>query len=181
VELLNAHPRLAGIQVNIEPLASGDEQFLQFLNELHAALPKNKLLSVAAYPPPTRWHPYPEVHWDEFYFRQVARRCDQLAVMMYDTGIRMPKLYQQVMADWTVEVLAWSEGKPVLLGLPTYDDRDSGYHDPGAENLRNVLLGVHSGLDETAHSRSYQGVAIYSEWETDPTEWDYFQKHFLKQ
>lgn len=83
-----------------------------------------RILSIAAYPPPTWWHPFPDVHWDESYFRQVASRCDQLAVMMYDAGQRIPKTYQKLMADWTVEVLNWSETRPVLLGVPTYDDAE---------------------------------------------------------
>jgi len=135
---------------------------------------------IAAYPPPTRWHPFEEVHWDEAYFRQVAARCDQLAVMMYDTALRVPKAYQKLMADWTVEVLAWSEGKPVLLGVPTYSDAGVGYHHPEVENLSNALAGIHRGLQRRALPKSYQGVAIYCHWETDAAEWDYFREHFLK-
>jgi hypothetical protein len=143
-------------------------------------LPTGKLLSVAAYPPPTRWHPFEDVHWTEDYFRQVARRCDQLAVMMYDTALRKPKLYQHLMADWTGEVLTWSGGKSVLLGVPTYSDADSGYHHPDVENLENALRGIHRGLSRQPLEKNYQGVAIYCHWETDETEWTYFHDHFLK-
>lgn len=62
VRLLGRHPRLAGVHVNIEPCPSGHASFLMLLDELRAALP-GKVLSVAAYPPPTRFHPHPEVHW----------------------------------------------------------------------------------------------------------------------
>jgi hypothetical protein len=179
--LLVAHPRLAGVQINIEPLTSGDTNFLSLLEELRTALPREKLLSVAAYPPPTRWHPYEDVHWDENYFREVARRSDQLAVMMYDAAQRIPKTYQQLMADWTQEVLAWSEGKPVLLGVPTYDDAGVGYHHPRVENLTNALLGIHRGLLRQPLPADYQGVAIYCEWETSEAEWLYFREHFRNQ
>lgn len=178
--LLAAHPRFAGVQINVEPLTSGDTNFLQFLDELRSALPKSKLLSVAAYPPPTWWHPYEDVHWDEKYFREVARRSDQLAVMMYDAAQRVPKSYQSLMADWTQEVLAWSEGKPVLLGVPTYEDADVGYHSPKVENLSNALLGIHRGLSRQVLPTNYQGVAIYCEWETSDAEWLYLSEHFLK-
>lgn len=179
-KLLDAHPRLSGVQVNVEPLPSGDANFLLLLEELRAAMPMDKLLSVAAYPPPTRWHPHEDVHWDENYFREVARRSDQLAVMMYDAAQRIPKTYQRLMADWTEEVLAWSEGKPVLLGVPTYDDAGVGYHDPEVENLPNALLGIHSGLSRGPVPANYQGVAIYCEWETDGDEWRHFREHFLR-
>jgi hypothetical protein len=73
VDLLKKHPRLAGVQLNIEPMPTGNSGFLALLDELRQAMPDGKILSVAAYPPPTIWHPFPEVHWDESYFRQVAQ------------------------------------------------------------------------------------------------------------
>lgn len=178
--LFEAHPRFAGVHLNIEPLTSGDEDFLKLLEELKSALPFGKQLSVAAYPPPTRWQPSKDVHWDEKYFRQIAKRCDQIAVMMYDTSLQVSKLYQRLMADWTMEVLVWSEGKPVLLGLPTYADAGVGYHNPEVENLANALLGVHRGLVRQSVSTNYQGIALYSDWETDEAEWKYLRDHFLK-
>ena len=179
--LIAAHPRLAGVQINIEPLTSGDTNFLQLLDELRAALPKGKVLSIAAYPPPTWWHPYEDVHWDEKCFREVARRSDQMAVMMYDAAQRIPKTYQRLMADWTQEVLAWSDGTPVLLGVSTYEDADVGYHDPKVENLTNALLGIHRGLASQSLPANYQGVAIYCEWETSEAERHYFREHFVKE
>jgi hypothetical protein len=179
-ELLQAHPRLAGIHLNIEPWPTGDPDLLLLLDELRAALPPGKLLSVAAYPPPTRWHPYPEVHWDESYYREVARRADQLAVMMYDTSLRTRKVYAWLMAEWTREILAWSGGTPVLLGLPTYEDEGVGYHHPDVENLDTGLGGIHAALGEGPIAPNYQGVALYSEWEMDDAEWRSFREHFLK-
>lgn len=179
-QLLEEHPRLAGVHLNVEPLTSGDADFLKFLDELKAALPSPKVLSIAAYPPPTGWQPFEDVHWDESYFRGVAKRSDQMAVMMYDTSLRIPKLYQNLMAAWTREVLEWSEGKPVLLGVPTYSDVGVDYHHPRVENLRNGLLGIHRGLSRQPVPTNYQGVAIYCDWETDDGEWNYFREHFLK-
>lgn len=179
-KLFETHPRFAGVHLNVEPLTSGDVDFLKLLEELKVSLPTGKILSIAAYPPPTRWQPSEEVHWSEDYFRQVAKQCDQLAVMMYDTSLGVPKLYQQLMAEWTAEVLAWSEGKPVLLGVPTYSDTGVAYHHPRVENLRNALLGIHSGLSRQPLPAHYQGVAIYCDWETDEAEWEYLQKHFLR-
>lgn len=178
-QLLAAHPRLAGVQINIEPLPSGDTNFLNLLEELRVALPKGKLLSVAAYPPPTMWHPHSDVHWDEKYFREVARRSDQLAVMTYDAGQRLPKLYQSLMASWTKEVISWSDGTPVLIGVPTYKDAGVGYHRLGVENMTNAMLGIHRGLAAQALPTNYQGIAIYCEWETSETEWQYLCDHFL--
>jgi hypothetical protein len=177
--LLLRHPRLAGAQLNVEPLANGEKNYLRLLEEVRSALPAGKVLSVAAYPPPTRWHPFPDVHWEECYFRQVAARCDQLAIMMYDAGQNFSKPYQRLMADWTHEVLNWSEGKQVLLGVPTYDDAGVGYHNSEVENLANALMGIHRGLSTWPLKPNYQGVAIYCDWETDDKEWEWFRGHFL--
>jgi hypothetical protein len=100
--------------------------------------------------------------------------------MMYDTALHQPKLYERLMADWTCEALAWSEGRPVLLGVPTYDDADSGYHDPKAENLVNALQGIHAGLARKPLPAHYQGVAMYCDWETDTEEWRIFKERFVK-
>lgn len=178
-QLLLQHPRLAGVQINVEPLTSGDDNLLRLLEEIRKEIPEGRLLSVAAYPPPTRWQPSPEIHWDEAYFREVARRSDQMAVMMYDVGQRSSKAYQRLMAAWTAEVLAWSEGKPVLLGVPTYDDAGSGYHDPAVENLRSALLGIHRGLSRETLPAHYQGISLYCEWETDDAEWASLKERFL--
>jgi hypothetical protein len=105
VELLEAHSRLAGVQVNIEPIPTGNEGFLALLDELRAVMPEGKILSVAAYPPTTRWHPVPDVHWDESYYKAVACRADQFAPMMYGTAIRLPKFYRHLMCGWTTQIL----------------------------------------------------------------------------
>jgi hypothetical protein len=180
VKLLSDHPRLAGVQLNIEPWPSGNADCLLLLDELKAALPEGAVLSVAAYPPPTRWQPSPEVHWDETYFREVARRCDHLAVMMYDTSIPLEKPYIALMAKWTKQVTDWSEGTPVLLGLPCYEDTEVDYHDPGVENLPNALRGIHAGLNQAGPPDHFAGVALYSLWTMDPDEWDTLDQSFLK-
>ena len=179
VALLERHPRLAGVQINIEPMPSGNDSFLYLLEELKAAMPDGKILSVAAYPPPTRWHPFPDVHWEEAYYREVAKRSDQMAPMMYDTSLKKQKLYHQLMASWTEDVLEWAEGTPTLLGLPAYEDAGVGYHDPKVENLQNALRGIHAGLlrYDTLPTH-YQGTAIYCEWEMTDEKWRVYKSEF---
>lgn len=178
--LMQQHPRLAGVQVNIEPLPDGTAEFLVLLEEIRAAMPPSKLLSVAAYPPPTWWHPVPEVHWGETYFREVSSRCDQMAVMMYDAGQRYEKAYQHLMRAWTRETLQWSGGTKILLGVPAYDDKGVVYHHPHVENVTNALRGIHAGLNDTGLVPAYQGVAIYAEWEISDHEWEILRHEFLK-
>jgi hypothetical protein len=178
VDLLRRHPRLAGIHLNVEPWPDGHAGMLTLLEELRAAMPNGTLLSIAAYPPPTRWHPHPEVHWGEAYFQQVASRSDHLAVMMYDTSIRLRKPYVHLMAGWTEQVLDWSGDTPVLLGLPAYEDEGVDYHHPRVENLATGLAGVHAGLDRGELPDHYRGIAVYSHWTMDESEWQLLADRF---
>ncbi len=179
VRLLQEHPRFAGVHINIEPMPSGNADFLTLLDEIRHALPEGKLLSVAAYPPPTRWHPFKEVHWDEPFFRAVAGHVDQLAVMMYDTGLRVPKVYQQLMSTWTTQILAWSGTTDVLLGVPAYDDAGVGYHTPRVENLPTAIKGIHAALNRLSRlPPHYKGIAIYCAWEIDDDEWSFLSREF---
>jgi len=181
LELLNRHPRLAGVQINIEPMPSGEPSLITLLQEMKSALPAGKILSVAAYPPPTRWHPHPDIHWEEAYFREVANHCDHLAVMAYDTALRWEKPYQRLMADWTQEILTWAGETPVLIGIPAYDDAESGYHHPDVENPVNAFAGLHAGLLRFPKlPASYLGMALYSDWEMTATEWETVKAQFGK-
>lgn len=103
-----------------------------------------------------------------------------MVVMMYDTSLRFPMIYRRLLAAWTREVLAWSPGANVLLGLPAYDDSGVGYHVPEVENLHNALPGVHRGLTDLMRlPPNYQGVALYSEWEMTPAKWRVLREQFL--
>ena len=177
-ELLEKHPRLAGVQVNIEPLPSGNPDFLSLLDEPRPIL-RDRILGVAAYPPPTKWHPHPNVHWELSYLAEVAKRSDQMAVMMYDTAIKLEKFYIQLMTRWTRELQTTLEGSDctLLLGVPAYEDVDSGYHHPRVENLASALAGIQAAKP----GGNYIGCAIYCEWEMTPEKWQIWRSNFLKQ
>ena len=177
--LLAEHPKFAGIQINIEPMPSGNEDFLKLLDELRPVL-NGRSLEVAAYPPPSWFHPFPQVHWEKEYLREIARRCDRMAVMMYDTALTRKKFYIRLMRVWTRELLEVTEGTKcgLLLGLPAYEDADSGYHHPDVEHLESALAGVQAGL-ENRESANYLGCAIYCEWEMTPEKWSLWQRRFL--
>ena len=173
-ELLKTHPRLAGVQVNIEPMPSGNADFLKLLEELRTVT-TDRTLSVAAYPPPTRWHPVSDVHWDLGYIRQVACRCDQLAVMMYDTAIPLEKIYIDLVKRWTRELAetVHSTGCELILGIPAYEDADVGYHHPKVENISSAL----KGISATRPFDKINGIAIYCEWEMNDIKWKEWRRY----
>ena len=172
-ELLKKHPRLAGVQVNIEPMPSGNTDFLMLLKELHTVT-QSKILSVAAYPPPTKWHQFPDVHWELTYIRQIAQNCNQLAVMMYDTAIPLEKFYIKLMTDWTNQLTATvrSRGCELLLGIPAYEDANVGYHHPQVENINSALQGISASFRKNESN----GIAIYCEWEINADKWQVWSK-----
>jgi len=179
--LLTAYPGFAGVHINIEPCPSGNAAYLSLLEEVRAEMPAGKILSVAAYPPPTLWHPFSAVHWERAYFVQVSKRADQVVVMMYDTAVRFEKVYRWLMARWSREVVEWSVNAEVLLGLPAYRDEGVGYHDPRVENLGNALMGIHEGLGRYEKlPGNYRGIALYSEWEMDEGKWAVMRNRFLR-
>lgn len=179
-DLLNDYPQFAGVHINIEPLPSGTQEFILLLQELREGLPEGKVISIAAYPPPTWLHRFPDVHWDKAYYQEISRHADQIAVMMYDTAIQWPKVYQHVMVNWTKDILTWVPDNMILLGVPAYDD-EVDYHNPRVENIENGLLGIHAGLsDWKSLPENYQGTAIYCEWTMTEDRWDTYKRMFLK-
>ena len=181
IDLLKTHPTFAGIHVNIEPMPSGNIAYIELLRKLRRQLPSDKILSVAAYPPPTIYQSTLNVHWEKTYYEKVAREVDQMVIMMYDTSLRFQKLYQYLIATWTQEVLDWSGATKVLIGVPVYDDKGVNYHYPHVENLRNSLLGIHAGLAKyNPLPKNYKGIAIYSNWEMEFEEWQYLKRNYSK-
>jgi len=180
VEMLQKYPEFAGVHLNIEPLPSGNMDYISLLQEMKKSMPAGKILSIAAYPPPCWLHDFPEVHWDEAYYKDICLYADQVVPMMYDTAIQWEKVYQHVISQWTQEVLKWTNGKEVLLGIPGYEDAGVDYHNPHVENIKNSVFGIHAGLLKfKSLPTSYCGVAIYSEWEMSERKWNMFEKMFL--
>ena len=172
-ELLKTHPRLAGVQVNIEPMPCGNADFIKLLEELRTVT-TGRTLGVAAYPPPTRWHPFSDVHWDLDYIHQVACSCDQLSVMMYDTAIPLEKFYIALVKRWTRELseTLHSTDCELILGIPAYEDANVGYHHPKVENLSSALKGIAAAKPGDRIS----GFAIYCEWDMNESKWEEWRK-----
>ena len=188
-DLMRRHPRLAGVHLNVEPWKSGDLGMLKLLEQLRAVLPPGKMLSISGYPPQSEPNPF-RLAWSRDYYRAVAARVDQIAVMLYDSSLHDAKIYQYFIARWTRTILAWTRDSQaeILLGAPTYGAAGPTlgplYHDPRIENLPNTLAGLHRALrdaraDNGALPRNYAGAAIYCEWETDAAEWQIWRQDFF--
>lgn len=178
--LLSKYPQLSGVHINIEPCTSGNIPFLKLLEETKSILKNKKILSVAAYPPPTIFQPSLEVHWNHDYYSKITKHSDQLVVMMYDTSLRFVKQYQWLYSSWTQEVLSWAGSNEVLFGIPAYEEKGVEYHHSDVENIRNSILGLNTGLSSYSNlPTNYKGIAIYSDWVMNSEKWKVIRNQFL--
>ena len=158
-----------GVQWDYEICPDGDLHFLDLLERTRELLPKGAPISVAA----PMWFPIKGIGWSPAYYTSVAGRCDQVAVMCYDSGFYFPRDY-----CWLVErqlrvipqALAKENPKcELVLGLATYEEGPFS-HNSRAENLTVGLYGVRKSLT-AAGADSMVGVAIFADYTTDDDEW----------
>jgi hypothetical protein len=168
-----------GVQLNVEPLPSRAPGFRDLLREVKTAI-GDRTLSIAAYPPPTPLHPFPDVHWELPFMREVCMDADELAIMAYDTAVRSPAVFADLIARWTRELAATlpppsAGGCEWLMGVPTYDD-DTGYHRPDVETIEHSLTGIVAGLSVAQVPEHFRGVAIYASFTTDARKWAVYDR-----
>ncbi len=151
-----------GVHYDLEPIRDGDASFLALLDET----PRSGILSVATphrRPPGAPPLPPFERMWTADYYRKVAARCQQVVYMGYDSAQPSPEMYARWMR-WQVGQLS-GLGTQVLIGVPTYNEESTLWHNPEAETLEAALWGVSS-------AEPVAGVALYADWTTTEAEWD---------
>jgi hypothetical protein len=166
-----------GIHLNVEPVANGDDDYLALLRALRAAVGTGILSLSATRPGPVAPAFAPNFFWTADYYARIADAADQVVLMTYDTAIPTPSLYRRYVAYAAATVtadLAPSHHTRVLVGIPTYDETGL-MHRKGVETPENALLGVVSGLRGRAGG-TFEGVAIYAEWTTDPEDWAVYER-----
>jgi hypothetical protein len=161
-----------GVQWDFEVCRDGDPYFLNLLSETRSAIGSAKILSIAA-----------PVLWSSRYYAPIARACDQVAVMCYDTLSFFPRGYVWLVSQEACRVTAAvsrvNNNCKVVLGVPTYKDSTLA-HQRHAENLLMALVGVKQGLeDRRAEPAVFAGVAPYADFTTDNDEWLIYHKYWL--
>ena len=161
-----------GVQWDYEFCMNGHTGLIELLKETKAALP-DKILSTAT----PMWYPGTMWGWNEDYFSEVAKHCDQIAVMGYDSWFYLPTIYVSLISEQVAHVCNAAKGTEckVIIGLPTYEDVTLAHHKP-VENLRHGLLGVERGLAQTDSKDRYEGVALFADYTTDDAEWKLFDE-----
>ncbi|MEV5774361.1 hypothetical protein AB0L49_24390 [Streptomyces antimycoticus] len=175
----------AGVHFDLEPLHSGDRDYLSLLDAVRAITRAHGApLSVAAH----QIDPLPSLHsvagfvaghpkwWSQSYFGAVARRVDQIAVMSYDTALPLESLYGGYVAQQTRLALeATPRGTDLLMGLPAFHTDDIGHHE-SAETVAAAVRGVRLGLSHEDARRERFGVALYVDFAATPGDWAAYQR-----
>ncbi|MBP0458409.1 glycosyl hydrolase family 18 protein [Streptomyces montanisoli] len=174
-----------GVHFDLEPLHSGDQDFLRLLDRLHAlTAARGAPLSVAA----AQIDPLPSLHaaagaltghpkwWSQAYFGQVARRVDQIAVMSYDTAMPLESLYGGYVAQQTALALAATpRSTELLMGLPFYREEDMSHHGY-AETPAAAIHGVRLALGRNDVHRKRFGVGLYVDFAATDSDWAAYRK-----
>lgn len=172
-----------GVHINIEPLHNYDLPFIKWLGSIKGSIGRGKMLSVAAYPPLAHPISSAQIYWDSDYYLEIAKYADQFVVMTYDTTKRTRRSYIYLVKRWTKYLLKtpWGAGSSFLMGIPTYENYEPVpfFHRSDIENIENALSGVMLALEEAKNLNSFDGVAIYANWETDETEWGKYSEMWL--
>ena len=175
-----------GVHLDPEPVPDNDADLLKLLEDVRGAIGPDPVLSIAA---PRIWPVFPDVAWPVVgqiawhsgYYREVAKRVDQIAVMTYDSGSPLPELYRQWTRFQVIEISRALKDMDVdiFFGIPTSEEKTWTLW-PATENMTNGLQGVIDGLnDGEAFPFVVKGVAIYPHWETQPDEWSVYDSLWL--
>ena len=179
-----------GIHYDFEPMYNGDPAFIDLLDQAYALTKsRQKLLSVAGgqlelFPgmgrAATKVAPKASF-WSRAYFVSVAQRTDQIAVMLYDTGLPADWMYGSYVKMQTRNLAPLLCGKTdLLIGIPSYDENRLG-HRPWAENMETALKGVKLGIgSKSIRGQCRPGVAVFADWTTSKKEWKTFRSLWLK-
>ncbi|WP_323186296.1 hypothetical protein [Streptomyces canus] len=177
-----------GAHFDLEPLHSGDEDYLDLLDALHRVTSAHGVpLSVAAH----QIDPLPALHsvagtltghpkwWSQAYFGQVARRVDQIAVMSYDTATPLESLYGGYVAQQTSLALEVTPASTdLLMGLPFFHETKLG-HRAAAETVPAAVRGVRLGLSRTDADRANFGVALYVDFAATEADWTAYEQDWV--
>ncbi|CAL9571320.1 hypothetical protein SUDANB176_04845 [Streptomyces sp. enrichment culture] len=179
-----------GVHFDLEPLHSGDGDYLELLDALHEETASRDVpLSVAAH----QIDPLPGLHsvwgtltghpkwWSQEFFGRVARRVDQIAVMSYDTMQPLEGTYGGYVAQQTALALEVTPpSTDLLMGLPFFRENRFG-HWAHAETVPAAVRGVRLGLSRTDADRARFGVALYVDFAATEADWKAYREGWVNE
>ncbi|GAA5764834.1 hypothetical protein Aros01_01313 [Streptosporangium roseum] len=167
-----------GVHYNFEPVGSGDAEFLDLLTRTRPIV-GDGLLSTST----PQIEPFPltrpavravighDKYWSPEYFREVAARTDQVAIMTYDSALPSELLYGgHVVRQGGLALELVPPEKTVLIGAPAYHDHDLPWVD-AAESVATAAEGARLALTAYGKPRERFGLALYVDFAATAEDW----------
>jgi len=174
-----------GIHFDMEPVASGNQGYLDLLAAAHQVTRRqHKILSIAAdlVEPlsglgiPANLIQGQAHYWAASYLRALAANVDEVALMTYNTAMPFGATYSGfVRLETGIALRAMPPGVHLLVGLPAYPT-DWPAH-TGAETVANAIRGVRLALGGSSQPSNI-GVAMYADFTATPADWTAYQANW---
>ncbi|GLW08589.1 membrane protein [Microtetraspora sp. NBRC 13810] len=176
-----------GVHYNFEPIGNGDTDFLDLLTRTRALL-HGRTLSTST----PQIEPYPgmrplargvlgrDKYWSRDFFREVAERTDQVAVMTYDSGLPLSWLYGGHVARQAEIALETAPARTtVLVGAPAYHDHAAPWND-SAESVVVAAEGARLALTGHADRKDRFGLALYVDFAATDADWAEYEEFWVR-
>jgi len=167
-----------GIHFDMEPVASGDQGYLDLLAATHQLTrERHKVLSISAelIEPLSGLHIPASIiagqshYWSAGYLSAIARNVDEVALMAYNTIMPFGTDYSGfVRLETGIALRAMPPGVHLLVGLPAYPTALPAH--TGAETVANGIRGVRLALGTSSQPRDI-GVALYADFTATQADW----------
>jgi len=146
-----------GIHFDMEPVASGDQGYLDLLAETHRVTrERHKVLSIAA-----------------DLIEPLSGNVDEVALMTYNTAMPSGTTYSGfVQLETGIALRAIPSSVHLIVGLPAYPEAWPGHS--SAETVANAIRGVRLALGTSRQPRNI-GVAMYADFTATPADWAAYQ------
>jgi hypothetical protein len=171
-----------GIHFDMEPVASGDQGYLDLLAATHQLTQaRHKILSIAAelIEPLSGFHIPASIvagqshYWSASYLSAIARNVDEVALMAYNTIMPFGTDYSGfVRLETGIALRVMPPGVHLLIGLPAYPTALPAH--TSAESVANGIRGVRLALGGSSQPRSI-GVALYADFTATQANWTAYQ------
>ncbi|MER7132529.1 hypothetical protein [Streptosporangium saharense] len=175
-----------GVHYNFEPVGDGDAGFLDLLDRTRQLVGKS-LLSVST----PQIEPFPltrpaarlavghDKYWSPAYFKEVASRADQVAIMTYDSYYPSALLYGgHVVRQGTLALDLVPDDRTVLIGAPAYHDHGVVWGD-AAESVATAAQGARLALTSRGTRRELFGLALYVDFAATAEDWKEYDESWL--
>jgi hypothetical protein len=167
-----------GIHFDMEPVASGDQGYLDLLASAHQLTQaRHKVLSLAA----EQVEPLSGLrvpagviagqshYWAASYLSAIARNVDEVALMTYNTAMPFSAAYSGfVRLETGIALRAMPPGVHLLIGLPAYPTALPAH--TGAETVAGGIRGVRLALGSSSRPRNI-GVSMYADFTATQADW----------